>query len=103
MRTRLVSLVAVLCLCAAASAQAEQRMFIIANDAAGYGEDRCLVSGAECGVAIADAYCRTQQFAQARAFRAVDRDDITGAIPNGGSPDCPGSDCTHFVAITCTR
>jgi hypothetical protein len=103
MRTRLASLVAVLCLCAAASAQAEQRMFIIANDASGYGVDRCLASGAKCGVVIANAYCRTQQFAQARAFRAVDRNDITGAIPNSGSPDCRGSDCMHFVAITCTR
>jgi hypothetical protein len=103
MRRRLVSLVAALCLCAAASAQAEQRMFVIANDASGYGVDRCLASGAECGVMVANAYCRAQQFAQARAFRAVDRNDITGAIPNGGSPDCRGNDCTHFVAITCTR
>jgi len=40
MRTILVSLAAVLCLCAVNSARAERRMFIIANDADGCGIDR---------------------------------------------------------------
>jgi len=39
MRTLLVSLAAVLCLCLVNTAQAERRMFIIANDADGYGID----------------------------------------------------------------
>ena len=49
----------------ATSASAEQRMFIIANNADGYGVDRCLASGASCGAAIAAAYCRSREFNQA--------------------------------------
>ena len=37
------------------TASAEKRMFIIANNANGYGVDRCLASGATCGAAIATA------------------------------------------------
>ena len=55
-------------------------MFIIANDA-----DRCLASGAKCGAAAANAYCKSHEFAEATSYRKVDRDDITGAIPSGGS------------------
>jgi hypothetical protein len=103
MRTLLVSLAAILCLCVVNSAQAERRMFIIANDAGGYGVDRCLASGAKCGAAAANAYCKTHQFAEAASYRKVDRDDITGAIPSGGSGGCKGAKCDDFVAIVCTR
>ncbi len=78
-------------------------MFIIANDAAGYGIDRCLASGAKCGAAAANAYCKKHEFAEATSYRKVDRDDITGAIPTGGSGDCRGAKCDDFVAIVCTR
>ena len=57
-------------------------MFIIANDGDGYGIDRCLASGDKCGAAVANAYCKTHEFAQAASYRKVDRDDITGAIPS---------------------
>ena len=63
------------------SAQAEKRIFIIANNADGYGVDRCLATGATCGAAVATAYCQSRDFAQAASFRKVDRDEITGAIP----------------------
>ena len=33
------------------AAQAEKRTFIIANNADGYGVDRCLATGATCGAA----------------------------------------------------
>ena len=56
-------------------------MFIVANDADGYGVDRCLASGEKCGAAAANAYCKTQAFAQAATYRKVDRSDITGTIP----------------------
>ena len=102
MRTLLVSFAAVLCLCLVNSAQAERRMFIIANDADGYGIDRCLASGAKCGAAAANAYCRTHEFGQAASYRKVDRGDITGAIPVGGAGGCPGNTC-DVVAIVCTR
>jgi hypothetical protein len=103
MRTLLVSLATILCVGLASSAQAERRMFIIANDADGYGIDRCLASGAACGKAAATAYCKTKQFAGAASYRKVDRDDITGAIPASGTGSCRGSDCADFVAIVCTR
>ena len=63
------------------SAQAEKRIFIIANNSDGYGIDRCLASGANCGVAVATAYCKSRDFSQAASFRKVDHDEITGAVP----------------------
>ena len=36
----------------AAAAQAEKRVFIIANNGDGYGVDLCLASGAACGARI---------------------------------------------------
>jgi hypothetical protein len=88
---------------AATAAQAEKRIFIIANNADGYGVDRCLASGQRCGQAVATAYCHSQQFAQAVSYRKVDRDDITGAIPTTGRNACRGAGCNEFVAIECTR
>jgi hypothetical protein len=102
MRIRLAGLAAILCIVAGTSAQAERRMFIIANDGDGYGIDRCLASGDKCGAAAANAYCRTRQFAQASSYRKVDREDITGAIPAGGSGGCRNGHC-NVVAIVCTR
>jgi hypothetical protein len=103
MRTILASLAAILVVGIAGSAQAERRMFIIANDSDGYGIDRCLASGAACGKAAATAYCKTKQFAQAASYRKVDRDEITGAVPSGGTGGCRAGSCSDFVAIVCTR
>ena len=47
-----------LCLAAvlfSTAAQAEKRTFIIANNADGYGVDRCLATGARCGLTVATA------------------------------------------------
>ena len=103
MRTLLVSFTAIFCLGFVQAAQAERRMFVIANDAAGYGVDRCLASGAKCGAAAATAYCKSQSFAQAMSYQKVDRDDITGAIPTGSAGGCNGSKCDDIVAIVCSR
>jgi hypothetical protein len=86
---------------AAASAQAEKRVFVIASNADGYGIDRCLSMGAACGAAAANSYCRSREFAHALSYRKVERDDITGAIPSTGA--CHGATCDDFVAIECTR
>lgn len=87
---------------ALASAQAaERRMFIIQNDADGYGVDRCLANGEHCGSAAANSYCKSHAFAQAASYRKVDRDDITGAIP--GVDACSGTKCPALVAIVCTK
>ena len=90
-------------LLSAAAAQAEKRLFIIANDADGYGIDRCLASSESCGNAAANSYCKTREFAQALSFSKVDRDDITGAIPTSGPGSCHGGTCDNFVAIVCSR
>ena len=91
-------------LCAASSAQAEKRIFIIANNGDSYGVDRCLASGAACGAAAAAAYCRSREFSQAASYRKVDRDDITGSVPTAGTGGkCRGAGCDEFVAIECTR
>src|SRR5262249_6501144 len=87
-------------LLAAAPAQAERRIFVIANNADGYGVDRCLASGAGCGSNVATAYCRAQDFQRALSFRKIDRADITGAVPGIGR--CSGA-CDDFVAIECSR
>jgi hypothetical protein len=79
------------------SAQAEKRIFIIANNADGYGVDRCLASGWSCGAAVATAYCQAREFNLAASFRKVDRDEITGAIPTGLAKS------DEFVAIECSR
>ena len=84
------------------SAQAEKRTFIVANNADGYGIDRCLATGDACGAAAATAYCRSRDFNQAASFRRLDRDEITGAVPASGT-GCKGAICNEFVAIECSR
>jgi hypothetical protein len=103
MRSVLVTAVVAAALFAAGAAQAERRVFVIANNGDGYGVDRCLASGAACGEAAANSYCRNHEYSQALSFRKVDRDDITGAIPTSGPGACHGANCDDFVAIVCTR
>jgi hypothetical protein len=83
----------------ATPAAAEIRTFIIANNPGGYGIDRCLSGGDACGRPVATAYCQSQSFAA--AFRKIERDEITGAVPTGRT--CQGGSCDEFVAIECSR
>ncbi len=98
-----IAALAVAAVMSGAVAHAEKRLFILADHADGYGVDNCLASGAACGKAVANSYCRSHDFAQADSFRKVDRDDITGAIPTDGSGGCPGGSCNRFIAIECSR
>jgi hypothetical protein len=84
----------------AVPAQTETRVFIVASNADGYGVDRCLTTGASCGSVIATAYCQARDFSQARSFRKVDNDEITGA---GAKNQACGIGCDELVAIECTR
>ena len=102
MRYLLAGLAVAALLCGSVSAQAERRIFIIANNADGYGVDRCLATGATCGVAVATAYCKSRDFAQLQSFHKVDREEITGAV-RSGSETCRGNSCDEFVAIECSR
>ena len=102
MRYILAGLAVAAVLSATVSAHAERRIFIIANNADGYGVDRCLATGAACGVAVATAYCKSRDFLQAQSFHKVDREEITGAV-RSASETCHGSSCDEFVAIECFR
>ena len=99
---RLVAVTLIALVCGSLSAQAERRIFIIANNSDGYGVDRCLALGESCGKPIANAYCQAREFTRAASFRKVDRDEITGAVPASDAA-CRGSSCEQFVAIECSR
>ena len=62
---------------AASAALADTRVFIIANQADGYGVDQCLARGDKCGAHAARSYCQSRDFSQATAYRRVDPDEIT--------------------------
>jgi hypothetical protein len=84
------------------AASADSRVFIIANQADGYGVDQCLAKGEKCGAHAARSYCQSRDFALATSYRRVDPDEITGSVPKAGS-DCHHAGCNEYVAITCQR
>jgi hypothetical protein len=98
----LFAAIGIVLLLGASAAQAEKRIFIVANNADGYGIDRCLASGARCGSAAATVYCKSRAYAHAVSFRKVDKEEITGAVP-ADSQACRAGNCEQFVAIECTR
>src|SRR5258708_17770166 len=85
---------------AASAAHADSRVFIIANQADGYGVDQCLAKGDKCGAHAARSYCQSREFAQATAYRRVDPDEITGSVPKTRNHKCTGSRCNEDVPIT---
>ena len=87
---------------AASAASADSRVFIIANQADGYGVDQCLAKGEQCGAHAARSYCQSRDFAQATSYRRVDPDEITGSVPKAGE-NCTHAGCNEYVAITCQR
>ena len=95
------ALLACCLLCAGSAAWADSRVFIIANQADGYGVDQCLARSEKCGAQAALSYCRSRDFAQATSYRRVDPDEITGSVPS--SEHCGRAGCSEYVAITCQR
>jgi hypothetical protein len=96
------AVLASLLLVAASGAVAETRVFIVANQADGYGVDQCLAQGAKCGAPAARSYCQSRDFAQASSYRRVDPDEVTGSVPKDGA-NCARGACDEYVAITCQR
>ena len=90
-------------LLAASAASAESRVFIIANQADGYGVDQCLAQGEKCGAHAALSYCRSRDFVEASSYRRVDPDEITGSVPKAAGGSCHHAGCNQYVAITCQR
>src|SRR5256885_17229900 len=80
-------------------ASAENRTFIIPNNPDGYGLDRSLANGEQCGAPIATAYCQSHAFARANSFQKIQKDEITGAVPTSDRSACVGS-CQTYLAIT---
>ena len=68
------------------AAQAETRVFIISNNSDGYGVDRCLATGASCGIQVA-------------SFRKIEREEISGTVPTTTGTSARD----EFVAIECLR
>jgi hypothetical protein len=88
---------------AVTAASADSRVFIVANQADGYGIDQCLARGEKCGAHAARSYCQSRDFAQASSYRRVDPDEITGSVPEPASASCGHAGCSEYVAITCQR
>jgi len=99
----LLALLACAFLFATSSAMADSRVFIIANQADGYGVDQCLAKGEKCGAHAARSYCQSRDFAQASSYRRVDPDEITGSVPKPAGANCSHAGCNEYVAITCQR
>src|SRR5262245_18156745 len=97
------ALIACASLLAASAAFADTRVFIIANQADGYGVDQCLARGDKCGAHAARAYCQQREFAQAVSYRRVDPEEIRGAVPKNETGRCGAAGCNEYVAITCER
>jgi hypothetical protein len=97
------ALLAFASLLAASAASADSRVFIIANQADGYGVDQCLASGEKCGAHAARSYCQSRDFAQASAYRRVDPDEMTGSVSEAAADHCSRAGCNEYVAITCQR
>jgi hypothetical protein len=95
--------VACVVLLAASAASADSRVFIIANQADGYGVDQCLAKGEKCGAHAALSYCRSRDFAEASSYRRVDPEEITGSVPKAAGGRCNHAGCNEYVAITCQR
>ncbi len=90
-------------LLAATVAQADSRVFIIENQADGYGVDQCLAKGEKCGAHAALSYCQSRNFAEASSYRRVDPEEVTGTVPKSADANCGHAGCGEYVAITCQR
>ena len=99
----LPALLACTFLLSASAAAADSRVFIIANQADGYGVDQCLARGDQCGAYAARSYCQSRDFTQASGYRRVDPDEMTGSVPKPAGGGCNHAGCDEYVAITCQR
>ena len=99
----ILALVAFATLCAASAAQADNRVFIVANQSDGYGIDECLANGEKCGAHAARSYCQSRDFVEATEYRRVETDEVTGALPTSTTSPRPHSSVAQYVASTCHR
>jgi hypothetical protein len=98
----LSSLVAGFLILHTSGALAESRVFILANPPERNGIDQCLANGEKCGAQAAHSYCQSREFSQAKTYRRVDPDEVTGSVPKTAA-GCPNGGCNEYVAIICQR
>jgi hypothetical protein len=101
MRSIPAALSACLFLGLVSSANADSRVFLVANQPDGYGVDQCLARGENCGAPAARAYCHAHEYADAVSYRRVEPDEVTGSVPQTAA--CHGPGCGEYVAIICKR
>jgi hypothetical protein len=87
----------------APGALADSRVFIVSNPPIANGVDQCLANGERCGAQAAHSYCQSREFTEAKAYRRVDPDEVTGSVPKPTSESCPSGGCNEYVAIICRR
>lgn len=86
-----------------ATAQEAREIFIV-DSSDGYGIDACVASGAACGQAMADAWCRVHDYQRAVGFGKVKSDATIGAVSSTPvRTACYGTGCAETVAITCSK
>ena len=88
---------------AVATAQQAREIFIV-DSSDGYGIDACVASGAACGQAMADAWCRVHDYERAIGFGKM-TSDATVSVVSGTAVRTAGYDGANAdgVAITCGK
>lgn len=88
---------------ALATAQDAREIFVV-DSSDGYGIDACVASGATCGQAMADAWCRVHDYERAVGFGKVKSDATISAVSTAPvRTACYGVGCAETVAITCSK
>ncbi len=80
-------ILACLALRPAVNADEGQTLIIPPND--GYGFEECLTPGSQCGLVVADAWCRAHGFAGSREFH-LEPDGAEGIPPGSVRVICGG-------------
>ncbi|MBD3753998.1 MAG: hypothetical protein IE935_16635, partial [Micrococcales bacterium] len=78
-----------------ATAQDAREIFIV-DSSDGYGIDACVASGASCGQAMADAWCRVHDYERAVGFGKVKSDATISAVSTAPvRTACYGAGCAE--------
>lgn len=98
--------VAFACAPSLALAQGPVTKSFVVDNSDGYGVDTCLATGAACGAAMANAWCRVHDFQRAVSFGKgaplVKLVAEKSTIPAPGAA-CLAGTCAEAVTITCSQ
>jgi hypothetical protein len=86
-----------------AMAQEPTAIFVV-DTSDGYGIDNCVATGAPCGQAMADAWCRVHDYSRAVGFGRMKSDATLSSVSTAPvRTACYGGACAETVAITCSK